>query len=120
MSSPDANPTVDVQTKDAASHDEKESVGAYDRHEGPLTEANKAKTRRILMKLDVRVLPVATVLYFFSFLDRAAIGNAKVAGMNADLGLTGPQYVLSVCLFFVTYALFGEPRDAFENLVCHD
>ena len=36
------------------------------------------------------------LLYVLAFLDRGNIGNAKVAGMNADLHLTGPQYNLAL------------------------
>lgn len=58
-----------------------------------------AETKRILRKVDYRLLPVLTILYILSYLDRSNIGNARVAGMNADLGLTGKQYniALMVC-----------------------
>jgi hypothetical protein len=47
------------------------------------------------------------LLYVLAFLDRGNIGNAKVAGMNTDLKLTGPQYniALTVC-----YWVFDHPR----------
>ena len=40
-----------------------------------------------------------TLLYVLAFLDRGNIGNAKVAGMNKELKLTGTQYnlALTVC-----------------------
>lgn len=31
-------------------------------------------------------------LYLLAFLDRANIGNANVAGLSEDLGLTGNQF----------------------------
>lgn len=37
--------------------------------------------------------PVLTLLYLLAFLDRGNIGNARVAGMNKDLGLTGYAFV---------------------------
>ena len=41
-----------------------------------------------------------TLLYVLAFLDRGNIGNAKVAGMNKELNLTGTQYnlALTVCI----------------------
>lgn len=70
-----------------------------------------AETKKVLRKIDWRLLPVLGLLYLLSYLDRGNIGNAKVAGMNVDLGLTGKQYnlVLTVrnavrarwCLVFV-------------------
>ena len=57
------------------------------------------ETKRILRKVDYRLLPVLTLLYVLAFLDRGNIGNAKVAGMNKELKLTGTQYnlALTVC-----------------------
>ena len=49
----------------------------------PTTASDGAKTSAIMRKIDLRILPVCTLLYFFSFLDRAAIGNAKVAGVSS-------------------------------------
>lgn len=34
--------------------------------------------RKIIMKMDWKILPVMSVLYLMSFLDRTNIGNAKV------------------------------------------
>lgn len=36
------------------------------------------------------------LLYVLAFLDRGNIGNAKVAGMNTDLKLTGSQYNIAL------------------------
>ncbi|KAK7210210.1 hypothetical protein V2G26_017388 [Clonostachys chloroleuca] len=65
------------------------------------TIADEEKEARIaLRKADMRILPLLTVLYVFSFMDRSNIGNAKVAGMNKDLNLTGTQYNLALTVFF--------------------
>jgi hypothetical protein len=47
------------------------------------------KTAAIMRRLDVRILPVAALLYFFSFVDRTAIGNSKVAGVSRFFGSEG-------------------------------
>lgn len=48
------------------------------------------------------------VLYLISHLDRANIGNAKIAGLTENLGLTGIQYNIALSLFFIPYVLLGE------------
>ena len=48
--------------------------------------------RRILRRLDFTFLPMLNVLFIVSFADRSNIGNAKIAGMNRDLELTGNRY----------------------------
>lgn len=69
------------------------------------------EARRVTRKVDFRLIPVLTILYILSFMDRANIGNAKVAGMNQDLGLTGPQYNMALTVFFFPYALFEVPSN---------
>lgn len=40
-----------------------------------------------------------------------SIGNAKVAGMMEDLGLTSNQYSLSLVVFFISYVFFEIPSN---------
>jgi len=46
----------------------------------------------LIRKIDIRVVPVLCLLFFFAFLDRVNIANAAVYGMNAELGLVANQY----------------------------
>jgi hypothetical protein len=59
-----------------------------------------SETKRILRKVDVRLVPMLALLYVIAFLDRSNIGNAKVAGLNKDLNLTGSQYNLALTVSF--------------------
>lgn len=47
---------------------------------------------RVVRKLDWHILPLCFVLYTFSVLDRSNLGNARLAGLEEDLKLTGSQY----------------------------
>jgi hypothetical protein len=38
-------------------------------------------------------------------MDRVNIGNAKLYGLEDDLGMSGNQYQLAVSLLFVTYVV---------------
>ncbi|KAI9932521.1 hypothetical protein MW887_008763 [Aspergillus wentii] len=87
-----------------------------DKNAHPIT-LDKAETARILRKIDWRLLPLLTVLYVLSFLDRGNIGNAKVAGMNEELGLTGAQYNLALTVFFFPYAVFEVPSNVVLKLM---
>jgi len=51
------------------------------------------------------------LLYLLSFLDRGNIGNAKIEGLQEDLGMTGPQYNWCLTVFFFTYAAFEVPSN---------
>ena len=64
--------------------------------------------RRLLLKLDLRLIPWLCLLYLISFLDRTNIGNARLDGLEDSLNITGGQYNAALSLFFVSYSL-AEP-----------
>lgn len=71
--------------------------------------------RKLLRKIDLRLIPLFTVLYLLSFLDRGNIGNAKIEGLADDLNLKGNQYNLCLTIFFIFYASMEIP----SNIVLH-
>ena len=46
----------------------------------------------VLRRLDCVVLPIVGMLYLLSIIDRSNIGNARVAGLQRDLGLSDWEY----------------------------
>lgn len=52
----------------------------------------KALERKTLYKLDFVLVTTMAILYLLAFLDRSNIGNARVAGLQADLGMTDHEY----------------------------
>lgn len=74
-----------------------------------LLEIDSKKEKALVRKFDRKLMPMFAVVYFLSFLDRANIGNAKIAGMYEQLNLTDSQYSLSVSIFYVTYILCEIP-----------
>ncbi|KAK4239413.1 major facilitator superfamily domain-containing protein [Achaetomium macrosporum] len=72
-----------------------------------LSAAEKAEVeRKLLWKLDWILLPWLSFLYLLAFLDRTNIGNAKIAGLSRDLGLSVSRYNATLTIFFVSYAVF--------------
>ncbi|THZ88718.1 MFS general substrate transporter [Aureobasidium pullulans] len=66
---------------------------------------------KILRKIDMRLVPMLTILYLLSFLDRGNIGNAKIEGLAEDLKLTGAEYNWCLTAFFFTYCAFEVPSN---------
>ncbi len=66
-----------------------------------------AAERRLVWKFDRRILPTLAVMYLFNALDKSNLGNAKTAGLERDLGLTGDDYNRILSIFFVPYVLAG-------------
>ena len=54
--------------------------------------------KKILRKMDLRLIPILAVLYLMSFLDRGNIGNAKIEGLVEDLNMTGAFVPSAKCV----------------------
>ncbi|KAH7367765.1 high-affinity nicotinic acid transporter [Plectosphaerella cucumerina] len=67
--------------------------------------------KALLRKLDRWIVPPVMLLYLLSFLDRVNIGNARLYGMEEDLGMTGNQFQIAVSVLFVTYILSETPSN---------
>ncbi|CEJ56306.1 Putative Permease of the major facilitator superfamily [Penicillium brasilianum] len=65
----------------------------------------------VLRKMDLRLIPMLSILYLLAFLDRGNIGNAKIEGLLTDLHMTGPQYNWALTVFFFTYCVFELPSN---------
>lgn len=48
--------------------------------------------KKMIHKVDLRLVPVLALLYLASHIDRANIGNAKIEGLLEDLNMDGIQY----------------------------
>ncbi|KAF7509152.1 hypothetical protein GJ744_008379 [Endocarpon pusillum] len=69
------------------------------------------KRRKLLRKIDSRVLPALIVVYFLAFLDRVNIGNALIYKLPQDLNLQGLQTNIALCVFFVGYIVCEIPAN---------
>lgn len=81
--------------------DASESFSAHEVEQFP--EVDRQAERKLVHKFDWIIMPLFCSGYFFSALDRSNIGNAKVAGMEVDLGLTSQQYSNAVSIVYATY-----------------
>lgn len=85
--------------------DEKAHAGDVREEEGINDSSllmTKEEEKRLLRKIDWAIVPYCSLLYLLSFLDRVNIGQAAVAGLKADLGITGGNsYAVALSLFFV-------------------
>ncbi|KAI8261278.1 hypothetical protein K4K58_001410 [Colletotrichum sp. SAR11_239] len=110
---------------DAASIVDKGSDFVHQEVVGELTPEDQAfldnfpedRKKRVMRKLDWRLVPLLGLLYLISFLDRANIGNAKIEGLPEDLNLTGQQYNIAICVFFITYILFDMATKVPSNML---
>lgn len=103
-------PHPGVDTKKDYTHDEEnidDPNGLTREERSFLANFPEDKKKKVIRKVDWRLVPFLTLLYLFSYIDRANIGNAKIEGLVEDLGMTDDQYRLCLSIFYVPYILFG-------------
>lgn len=74
--------------------------------------SNGIDEKKLLRKVDFRLIPWLSVLYLLSFLDRSAIGNARLYGLEKELDMLGTnKFGIASAVFFFPYALFEVPSN---------
>ncbi|RDW59814.1 hypothetical protein BP6252_12901 [Coleophoma cylindrospora] len=73
----------------------------------PNTDAEK----KLVRKIDLHLIPVLWVMYILNYVDRTNIGNAEIAGMATDLGLTDNRYAWVLSIFFFGYLICEVPSN---------
>ncbi|EXA29569.1 hypothetical protein FOVG_18959 [Fusarium oxysporum f. sp. pisi HDV247] len=79
---------------------------------GKSDEERQAIDRQLVRRIDLWLIPWLSLLYLLSFLDRTNIGNARLAGMEPDLDMSGSDYNSALTIFFVSYAVFEPATNA--------
>ncbi|KUJ17625.1 retrograde regulation protein 2 [Mollisia scopiformis] len=113
-------PESPAEEKSEAIHNETAHVAAErghaatDQYGNALVHFDKDAERRLRLKIDLYIVPTVSLLYLFCFIDRANIGNAKLAGLEKDLGLKGYDYNRVLSVFYISYIIFEIP----SNMAC--
>ncbi|KAI0372984.1 major facilitator protein [Pilatotrama ljubarskyi] len=71
-------------------------------------DVNEAK---LVRRIDLRVVPMISILYLLAFLDRVNVSNAVLFSLKQDLNLTGNQFNTAIVVFFIPYVLFEIPSN---------
>ncbi|KIJ15957.1 2.A.1.14 the Anion:Cation symporter family [Paxillus involutus ATCC 200175] len=85
----------------------------------PEATATPEEEKRLVRKLDRRILPLTCLLYLFAFLDRSNIGNARLQGLPQEtLGgdPTGLLFQWVTSAFYFSYILCQVPATVLSKL----
>ncbi|KAL6857821.1 hypothetical protein ACO1O0_005264 [Amphichorda felina] len=82
---------------------------ATDEYGNSLVQFDPAAVRKLRLKIDLCTIPTVALLYLFCFIDRANIGNARIAGLEEDLNLKGYDYNIVLSIFYISYIVFEIP-----------
>ncbi|KAG2153348.1 major facilitator superfamily domain-containing protein [Suillus clintonianus] len=80
-------------------------------------EIRQAAERRLVRKLDFRLLPTIVLIFIMNYIDRVAITSARLKGLESDLGLTDLQYYTVVAILYVSYCPAQIPSNMLLNYV---
>uniref|UniRef100_A0A8H7N4Q1 Major facilitator superfamily (MFS) profile domain-containing protein n=1 Tax=Bionectria ochroleuca TaxID=29856 RepID=A0A8H7N4Q1_BIOOC len=110
-------PELPIELEKGSSHVDKSGI-EYERAQllanlpdpdaGKTDEERKEIDKKLMRKVDLWLIPWLSLLYLLSFLDRTNIGNARLEGMELDLGMVEGNYNMALTIFFIGYAV-AEP-----------
>ncbi|KAF2793118.1 MFS general substrate transporter [Melanomma pulvis-pyrius CBS 109.77] len=100
---PAPSPSRDPEKGEAVANDD---IGDAGHTTVDPTPIDAEVEKRVLRKLDRRLVSLVFVLYLLAYLDRSNIGNAKIAGLDKDLSLSSSQYQWLLTIFYISYILF--------------
>jgi len=72
-------------------------------------EFSPDEQRRIVRRIDRRLIVTCGLMYCISLMDRTNLSNAAIAGMVVELNLIGFRYSTIALVFFATYTLCQPP-----------
>jgi len=71
--------------------------------------AKKEYERKLLLKLDFRIIPILYCLLVLMLIDRSNIGNVKIEGMLKDLHMKGNEFNVAVLVYTIPMMLLELP-----------
>ncbi|KAK4514919.1 uncharacterized protein ATC70_002526 [Mucor velutinosus] len=67
--------------------------------------------KKLIRKIDTRLLPFLSFMYLFSSLDRSSLGNAVLDNFEQDIGITPDQFNTCVTIFYAGFLIFQIPSN---------
>ncbi|GFZ45477.1 hypothetical protein JCM24511_03203 [Saitozyma sp. JCM 24511] len=100
--------------------DTKQEVEHLDEQARP-DQYTASETRKVVLKLDVLILPITALMYVAASLDRGNIGNAKLQGLLTILGNNSDtRYSICLMAFYITYVVFNIPGNLLLTVISPD
>ncbi|KAF7305754.1 hypothetical protein HMN09_00729000 [Mycena chlorophos] len=113
-----AKPSLEKGSTDSQIEDENGKASAQDDVDfggestlPPPPTFSPEEERRLWAKVDLRLMPILSIMYLFSFMDRGNIGNAKLDGLTTQLDLTGNKYNIALTMYFIPYCICECPAN---------
>ncbi|KAI0130277.1 major facilitator superfamily transporter [Xylariales sp. AK1849] len=69
------------------------------------------KEIRLVRKLDIRIMPILWLMYFWNYIDRGALAQARLNALEEDLDMSGDDFNTAVSILTVGYVLMQIPSN---------
>ncbi|CAI7608903.1 unnamed protein product [Penicillium bialowiezense] len=104
---------AEVNSKASSLHVESSKPLNDENHlfDGLSDEETRLIEKKLVRKIDLHLISALFLLFIFNILDRSNIANARLGGMQEDLGLSDTQYQTAVAIMFVGYLLGQVPSN---------
>lgn len=76
-----------------------------------------ALEKQLVRKIDIRSLPILIILFLLNVLDRNAIANARLGGLEDSLGIDDVQYQTAVMVLWAGYITMMIPSNMILSIV---
>lgn len=73
--------------------------------------------RRIVRKLDMRLMPTLFLIYIMNYIDRNGITTARLKGLQKDLHISDVQYATVIAILYASYCPAQIPSNMALNYV---
>jgi len=100
-------------------HVEKSDTGKFYGADSELLAPDRRPSaeRRLVRKLDFRLLPAIILVYIMNYIDRNAIPAARLKGLEADLHLNDVQYSTVLAVLYASYVPAQIPSNIVKFLL---
>ncbi|KND86848.1 Nonribosomal peptide synthetase 8 [Tolypocladium ophioglossoides CBS 100239] len=108
---------------DSSEHDVKQTIEDTIHHPDPQLYAealqrypndeaiDQAEEKRLVRKLDMRILPLLGICYFFYYVDKTTLSYAAIFGLKEGLDLEGTQYSWLSSSFYFGWLIWAIPSN---------
>ncbi|TFK34765.1 major facilitator superfamily domain-containing protein [Crucibulum laeve] len=81
----------------------------------PGSKEREIAERKLVRKLDLRVLPTIVLIFIMNYIDRNGVTTARLKGMQQDLHISDIQYATVIAILFVSYCPAQIPSNMILN-----
>ncbi|TVY83977.1 putative transporter, partial [Lachnellula suecica] len=96
----------------AKSHMVPPTAGDFDAIDAMDPVLYAAKEKRLVRKIDLRLMPCLILMIILNYLDRNALANARVQGIEKSLNMHGDQFNTAISVLFAGYIALQIPSNA--------